>query len=67
LKRRREQAAERKNRFVEIRQDMLELITNSDIIPRSKFLEITVVIDQKGRALHLLNVGSKKRKRPEFQ
>ena len=66
LQKRKEQAAEKKKQFIEVTQDIYDLITNSNIISKSKEnLRLTVHIDQRGRALHLLNVGAKKRKEPE--
>ena len=55
LTKRKELAALKQNRFVEITSDLYNLVTKS----------INLANNQRGRALHLLNVGAKKRARPE--
>lgn len=57
LKRRKELAALKQNKFIEITQDLYHLVANA----------VNLSKNQRGRALHLLNVGAKKRKRPEKQ
>ena len=53
--RRKEIAATKKNKMIEITSDLFDLISRS----------INLNPSQRGRALHLLNVGAKKRKQPE--
>ena len=55
--------AERKNKFVEISTEFLSLLQNAKQIEKSKDLKFNTLyfVDNRGRAVHLLSAGAKKR------
>lgn len=55
LQQRREMAMMRDNKYISISSDMYNMIVGSNMVAKN----------QRGRALHLLNHGAKKRKLPE--
>ena len=55
LEKRRDEAALKQNKFIEITSDIYNLVKNS----------VNLNPKQRGRALNLLSAGTKKRKQPE--
>ena len=68
---RKNQIAEKQNKFIHVQADIYNLIINSQLVSKSKvpipFDDIFQPIDSRGRAVHLLNQGAvtKKRKNPD--
>lgn len=63
----REQQAEKSQKFIEISEEMYQMLSMATNIPKCKrSTMLKFFLAQRGKAVHLLNVGTKKRERKEI-